>query len=602
MHASHRSHAWHVPSATQNKAPGEIRHSKRWWGDVSSPSESARSNEVTPHLPPSRDVVVQPKQEAMWKHHGGESIENTLNSGAVILCEAKWLVEFAKSGAPLKPRQQLPEEAFITLNEIKTIGCPAAGLPIIAISHPWLHPDHPDPKGAYLSLVGKVLDAFTSSGQRYAVFWDFLSLHQHPDIRNGVRRSGVEEKMFRKGLKCLGVLFAHRKITIFKVTHFPLNYPESYDLPAKANSAEYTERGWCFTETTLSRMTKDNEFHLDLSQFDESMSTRDAVVRACKDPGGKEPPPLLDEFTAKVKTKSFGNQEVQLPIILDVYKCAFQTQFGNAVAFNYSSLGWENNQMSHLAKVIELAVPVKLRGIYLFDNQIGDEGMKSFSKALARTVLGCVEELSLRENKIGDEGFKAFSQAVAGGALPSLQKFYMERNAIGNEGLRAFSAALGGGALSKLEVIILSMNEIGDPGVKALADAICKGALSRVERLYLEGNRIGDKGLKALAVAFGHSTTLDKLESLWLNTNMIGNAGIEALATATLNGALSNLKELFLGSNKIGNQGMQIFSRAIADGALANLEWLSLRDNQISEEMVAAFSQSVEGGSLVSLD
>ena len=62
----------------------------------------------------------------------------------------------------------------------------------------------------------------------------------------------------------------------------------------------------------------------------------------------------------------------------------------------------------------------------LWDNQIGDAGMKAFSDALAIGALAQLTHLWLMGNQIGDEGMKAFSKALTKKAMKSLEKLYMD--------------------------------------------------------------------------------------------------------------------------------------------------------------------------------
>ena len=71
---------------------------------------------------------------------------------------------------------------------------------------------------------------------------DLVSLHQHPP--NG-RRSATEEALFKQALSSLSVFYAHRATVVFRLTKFPLGYPEEgYVLPAGANVQQYPNRGW----------------------------------------------------------------------------------------------------------------------------------------------------------------------------------------------------------------------------------------------------------------------------------------------------------------------------------------------------------------------
>ena len=77
-----------------------------------------------------------------------------LATGDVRLVRASWIVKHANSGGFLCRRQELPEEAFVGVEELKAIftqtkrplgrGNPDGALPIIVVSAPWLTPLHPE--------------------------------------------------------------------------------------------------------------------------------------------------------------------------------------------------------------------------------------------------------------------------------------------------------------------------------------------------------------------------------------------------------------------------------------------------------------------------
>ena len=79
----------------------------------------------------------------------------------MALIDARYIVELWKRGGKILRRQDLPKEAFIDLETVKRLpegrgGC----LRVIAVSHPWQQPDHPDPKEVNLTLLAKVLERF----------------------------------------------------------------------------------------------------------------------------------------------------------------------------------------------------------------------------------------------------------------------------------------------------------------------------------------------------------------------------------------------------------------------------------------------------------
>ena len=60
-----------------------------------------------------------------------------------------------------------------------------------------------------------------------------------------------------------------------------------------------------------------------------------------------------------------------------------------------------------------------LKSLILYDNRIGDAGLKSFADALGRGALPQLVQLGLYANQIGDAGMKSLSEALGRGALPT---------------------------------------------------------------------------------------------------------------------------------------------------------------------------------------
>eukprot|EP00966_Prymnesium_polylepis_P157941 3650304-Prymnesium_polylepis.1 len=65
---------------------------------------------------------VSPKEEANWRYFHGHDLEAALKSGAIRLLDGGWLVDCAERGERIRRRQDLPPEAFISLEELK-IAC-----------------------------------------------------------------------------------------------------------------------------------------------------------------------------------------------------------------------------------------------------------------------------------------------------------------------------------------------------------------------------------------------------------------------------------------------------------------------------------------------
>ena len=116
-----------------------------------------------------------------------DSIWAALLTGHIRLLRMTWLIAHGKAGRILTRRQELPDEAFVGLPELKRLygrGNPDGILPIIAISFCWLTPAHPDPEGIQLATIGRVLEReqvkYAHKGLRFGgftemgVFWDWV--------------------------------------------------------------------------------------------------------------------------------------------------------------------------------------------------------------------------------------------------------------------------------------------------------------------------------------------------------------------------------------------------------------------------------------------
>ena len=405
-------------------------------------------------LPSAVDLGVDEERLVAWRKLGGGDLERVLASGAVALLDAQWIISHAEAGGVLNHRQALPEEAFLSLADLVE----ATGeydLPVVALSYPWLTKDHPDPRGANLARVARALKALVAEVDgdgcftRLGIFWDFGSLHQHPDPSNGVMRTEEQNALFKQGLGRLGTLYSHQHTWVLRLTSFPDGH-KAEDQPEGTNVAKYFDRGWCFTESSWASLTKDGASSLDLGKMHDGKEYDcDSLIRDCTQSGGRRPPLLPSAFAAELEDKSFTNGKDDKPLVERLYEAAFQEQFGKATGLRYGDLGWGDAEAAQLADVLASGAALRL------------------------------ERLELRMNKIGDEGCEALAAALGKeGAAPRLEVLDLEFNAIGDEGCKALAAALGKeGAVPRLEMLILDCNfQISDEGCKALAAAIKKGA------------------------------------------------------------------------------------------------------------------------------
>ncbi len=163
-------------------------------------------------------------------------------------------------------RQEMPEDAFISADELQAIPAPRGRVAVGAVSYCWETRAHPDPLGHMLMAVGAALDycaklkgqtygrahhsgdAYTEFPEEMGVFIDFCSLFQHP--ADG-RRTPEEDRMFKQALGELELWYAHSCTTVFLLTE-----------SGEPGEKSYFERGWPTYESMVCRLQKFEDSHL----------------------------------------------------------------------------------------------------------------------------------------------------------------------------------------------------------------------------------------------------------------------------------------------------------------------------------------------------
>mmetsp|Transcript_23144 Transcript_23144/g.74125 ORF Transcript_23144/g.74125 Transcript_23144/m.74125 type:complete len:322 (-) Transcript_23144:197-1162(-) len=194
---------------------------------------------------------------------------------------------------------------------------------------------------------------------------------------------------------------------------------------------------------------------------------------------------------------------------------AFGTGFGLAEASTLTMLmdcGLTNG-LSH----------IRLGGCYL-----GDDGLRPIVASLARVPR--LRTLGLAHNGLGDCSIQALAEALSaspGRVLPALQRLWLFGNDISDEGVISLTKLFEAGELPRLAKLGLGANRIGDAGVQALARC-GRTALGAVDTLGLRENpRISTAGVDALAAAL-ESGAFASLKTLWLPAAHEWHGGIAA--------------------------------------------------------------------------
>jgi len=220
----------------------------------------------------------------------------------------------------------------------------------------------------------------------YAVFLDFASLHQKGP--HGEARTDSEAALFGRALGSLSEWYSHPHTTVLKLTALPQGYPSGFSFPAgiTPNTADYSGRGWCFTESAVAGLAKEGKASLDLGllpsddEVDGPYVETTRLWKACKQ---LRPPPLAPaEFQHQLEQKSFTSKKADLPTVMRLYEQAFESRLADVQSYSLEGLGWCDGEAKQLASVLATGALPKLAYINLRGNPIGLDGWKAIVAAL----------------------------------------------------------------------------------------------------------------------------------------------------------------------------------------------------------------------------
>ncbi|EOD16896.1 hypothetical protein EMIHUDRAFT_451501 [Emiliania huxleyi CCMP1516] len=403
---------------------------------------------------------------SIWRERGGGDLEPVLASGAMALVDAQWIISHAEAGGVVTHRQALPKEAFLSLADlVEASRASLGGLPVIALSCPALAND------------------WYNRGQRFGVFWDFLSLHQHPDPAHGRVRTAEENRLFRQGLGCLGRLFAHPHTTVLRTASYPEGYDgrkwsaqlvlslrDQYEGLPGPNLWRWGHSG----DPCRGKQSTRGDWRL----AGDPWYDRSAMISECAEGGDRWPPLLPSQFTERLDARAFTEGKDDKALVSRLYAGAFREEMRRATRLGYGGLGWGDAEAAQVARVIASGALPRLEALSFLLNDVGDDGARALAAALGRKwVATRLSRVDLCGNSIRDGGAKALAAALAhGGACPSLRQLYLDYNCIGDKGAEALAAALGRAGAPQLKRLCLGSNAIGEGGVGALDAALLRRA------------------------------------------------------------------------------------------------------------------------------
>ena len=276
-----------------------------------------------------------------------------------------------------------------------------AQLPVLVLSYPWLDKDHPDRMGETLRRVAPVLRAWLASvtvlGSEHCtigVLWDYTSLPQRPYDDDG------QQARFKRGLTSIDKWYSHPFTVTLRVTNA---------LPTGAeytNTRPYERRGWCFFETHISAIAKDNTCLFDLNELKDAEQGWVGMFNQMK--SSRRPFVSPDDFAAEMSAGvasgalafTAGADEA---FVIGKYRTGFldaftqhttRQQVGGGMYF--TGLGWGDAEAAVLVRAIAYAVrhcefeegakPVMLS---LHGNKFGEEAKAAIRGACGGKIEYC---------------------------------------------------------------------------------------------------------------------------------------------------------------------------------------------------------------------
>ena len=289
----------------------------------------------------------------------------------------------------------------------------------------------------------------------------------------------------------------------------------------------------------------------------------------------------------------------------------------NAVDIDFDNCGLQDNQLKTLTNVLaEKQTKLQVKSLSLSQNRLTDKSVSDiFERAIAAFQL--LKSLYLDNNMIGTDSIKSLAQALT--KLPSnvLSDLYLSHNPLGVSGMVALEKAISCGSFVKLKTLSLEKCFTEDTKfnmtiVTTLLDAISISCplfscldishndfgVSRSEarqlskfapnRDYtlsqcydldldvdLSHNMLTDKNLNDLFQKASPSLLL--LKELNLSNNRIEADGISSIATFLAISPANKLSNLDLSYNRLGQQGLSSLESAIRSGSLHKLCYLYLK-------------------------
>lgn len=392
------------------------------------------------------------KQEKL-DYHGFNTIRASVTNGDVALLKGSWLQSYVETGLPIERRQEMPETAYwdpeAAMNFATTQWEEEGTCFIIAVSHCWLTPEHPDPEGANLRIVAAAAKSYMGSLKfaDVAIFWDFCSLYQ-PDSMGHLPQ--MERVSFSRAFENMPPWYAGLVTMKFLLTRLPVGFEDC---------TAYADRGWTtFERASASMITPANNI-VDLGQMSDTdvsilleagkkikqlthlsdKRIQKSIIRLndeltqrawpllrkqCRLP--RQPPLLPENFSELLETKRWSHASDHSSV-QQMYLRTFLVCLQQAEKLNFEGLAWGDDGVKEFARVLFMCR--RLQELDLSANKITDKGVRVLAEALPSCAR--LTSLSLEDNAIRRDGAEYLIDALPHcGQLRNLQ---LEGNELGKE-------------------------------------------------------------------------------------------------------------------------------------------------------------------------
>ncbi|CAK0801254.1 unnamed protein product, partial [Prorocentrum cordatum] len=323
----------------------------------------------------------------------------------VRLVRMTWLLQ--QRGTVLKRRQELPEEAFVSADELRAVweaggrGGKDQVAPIITISYCWDAREHPDPNGVQLSLV---IDTLETERHKYStakgdfkgfsemgIFWDWPSLLQGDPIKaeeakaaalrqgktekdaqeaaDKAKRTPAEKAAFKHGLEeTMDLWYAHQATTVLLLTQHPRER-------GSARKEGYDQSGW----TTYERCSTEQIKQVWRWEA-EWAAVADLGQGARAKAAGRRWPVGPDEFDRLIEDMHFTNG-ADKKAVKALFRRMSRAQLGGVTRLDFDGMPPPTpEQAAGLASCLRLCA--RLQKLDLRGCEIGDGGARALAGAL----------------------------------------------------------------------------------------------------------------------------------------------------------------------------------------------------------------------------